>query len=125
MYDVLVQIVRDEFSDIVVGHTIVGRRSAAALKLRLLVRDGTFVDIWLSMDARRYSYHWEQRAMRGIIHCHDNAPDHPEIATFPKHFHDGSEEAIKSSLISSDPRLAIREFLAFVRARLAEHSSSE
>ena len=125
MYDGLALIAQVEFADIIVGHTIVGRRSAAALKLRLFVLDGSYVDIWLSLDHRRFSYHWEQRSVRGLLHRHDNAPDHPEIPTFPKHFHDGSEETIKSSLISSEPGSALREFLTFVRVRLTQHSPSE
>lgn len=123
MYDALALIAQVEFSDIIVGHSIVGRRAAAALKLRLFVLDGTYVDIWLSLDHRRFSYHWEQRSVRGLLHRHDNAPDHPEIPTFPKHFHDGSEDAITASFISSDPLLATREFLIFVRKRLAERPS--
>lgn len=50
MYEQLAQIAQREFSDIVVGHVILGRRAAAPLKLRLRLRDGTFTDIWLSPD---------------------------------------------------------------------------
>jgi hypothetical protein len=91
MVEQLAQIAQREFSDRVVGHVILGRRASAPLKLRLHVRDGTFIDSWLSPDQQRYAYHWEQRAVRGSIHRHDNAPDHPHISTFPKHFHNGSD----------------------------------
>jgi len=120
MYERLAQLVAAEFSDIVVGHVILGRRAAAPLKLRLQIRDDTFVDIWLSPDQHRYAYHWEQRAVRGLIHRHDNAPDHPEISTFPKHFHNGSEDQIEASTISSNPQTAVRDFLTFVRRRLTQ-----
>ncbi len=63
-------------------------------------------------------YHWEQRAVRGVIHRHDNAPDHPEISTFPKHFHDGAEDALAPSTIPDEPIAALREFLHFVRKQL-------
>jgi hypothetical protein len=122
MYDTLALIAQVEFADIIVGHTIVGRRAAAALKLRLFVVDGSYVDIWLSLDHRRFSYHWEQRSVRGLLHRHDNAPDHLEIPTFPKHFHDGSEDVITVSTISSDPIAATREFLTFVRQSLTTHT---
>lgn len=118
MYDQLAQIADEEFGDIVVAHAIIGRRSGTALKLRLQVRDGTFVDVWLSPNLERYSYHWEQRAVRGLIHRHDNAPDHPEVLTFPKHFHDGSESVLQESRISADPPTALREFLVFVREHI-------
>jgi len=118
MYYKLARIARQEFSDVVVEARIMSRRAATPLKLRLLIRDGTFVDVWLSPEGKRYAYHWEQRAKRGLIHRHDNAPDHPEITTFPKHFHDGSEATVKPSSISDDPAVALRQFLSFVRERL-------
>lgn len=118
MYEKLAQIAATEFPDIVAGQIILGRRAAAPLKLRLQIRDDTFVDVWLSPDQRRYAFHWEQRAVRGLIHRHDNAPDHPHISTFPKHFHNGSEDQIEPSSISSNPQPALREFLTFVRQRL-------
>ena len=118
MYDELACIAQEEFGDIVNAARVFHRRTATPLKLRLLIRDGTFVDIWLSPEGSRYAYHWEQRAVRGLIHCHDNAPDHPEISTFPKHFHDGREDIVKPSDISDDPPTALREHLTLVRERL-------
>jgi len=47
--------------------------------------------------------------------------DHPEISTYPKHLHNGSEENVEPSFISDDPHAALREFLHFVREKLAEH----
>jgi len=119
MYDELAQIALQEFDEIVSGFRIFRRRATTPLKLRLFIRDGTFVDVWLSPDGKRYAYHWEQRAVRGLIHRHDNAPDHPEIPTFPKHFHDGKEEIVRSSTISDDPTAALREFLMFIRGQLS------
>lgn len=118
MYEPLAELARCEFPDLITGHSILGRRAGAALKLRLVVRDGTYIDIWLSPDLQRFAYHWEQRAVRGLLHRHDNAPDHPQIVTFPKHFHNGSEEAVEPSFISSDPPTALRTFLDFVQTQL-------
>ena len=115
MYEDLAHIAESEYGDIVTDSRLLYRRAAIPLKLRLLIRDGTFIDVWLSPDGERYAYHWEQRAVRGLIHRHDNAPDHPDLATYPKHFHDGSEEVVRPSTISDDPQAALREFLALVR----------
>jgi hypothetical protein len=121
MYSQLEQIALSDFGSVVIRTQMVGRRAGAALKLRLHIRDGTIVDVWLSPDHTRYSYHWEQRARRGLLHRHDNAPDHPHISTFPKHFHNGSEAAVEESYISDEPPTALREFLTFVRGKLAEY----
>jgi hypothetical protein len=39
------------------------------------------------------------------------------VATFPKHFHDGSEEQVIESHLSEEPEQALRQFLAFVREK--------
>src|SRR5688572_9305527 len=108
MYDVLEPIALNEFGDIVTRVQHLGRRTKTTLKLRLHIRNETYVDVWLSLDGRRYSYHWEQLAKRGLIHRHDNAPDHPQIPTHPKHFHNGSENQIEESHIPDEPTEALR-----------------
>lgn len=118
MYEDLARIAQAEYGDIATGWRLFHRRANVPLKLRLFIRDGTFVDIHLNPTGSDYAYHWEQRAIRGMIHRHDNAPDHPEIATFPKHFHNGSEDSIEPSTISDDPQVALRQFLDFIRERL-------
>jgi hypothetical protein len=87
-------------------------------ELRIILSDGSFVDIWFSLKlSDRYSYHWERRAIDGKIYRHDNAPHKrwQSIATFPRHFHDGSEMNVAESHISTVPAEALREFLTFVR----------
>jgi len=120
MYDQLARIALTEFGDVIIRAETMGRRASVPLKLRLHVRDGTFIDVWLSPGRQRYAYHWEQRAKRGLFYRHDNAPDHPDVATHPKHFHNGSENAIEESYISDDPLIALREFLRFVQQKLTE-----
>ena len=45
------------------------------------------------MTTTKYRYHWQDRT--GRLHKRwDNAPHHPEIATFPDHLHDGAEERV-------------------------------
>lgn len=120
MYEELAHLAESEFEDIVTGWSFIYRRASIPLKLRLQIRDGTFVDVWVGDSKDRYSYHWEQRAIRGMIHRHDNAPDHPEISSFSKHFHDGSEDNLHPSAISNEPVAALREFLAFIRKSLQD-----
>jgi hypothetical protein len=119
MYAAIERIALTEVADVVTKVNHVGRRANAVLKLRLLIRDGTFVDVWLSPTGADYAYHWEQRAQRGLLHRHDNAPDHPHISTHPKHFHNGDETTIEASFIPDDPAAATRFFLSFVRDQLS------
>jgi hypothetical protein len=42
------------------------------------------------------------------------------MKTFPKHFHDGSDENIEESYLSDDPVDAVRSFLAFARRKLSD-----
>ena len=118
-YQELERIARIEFSDIVKETRFIGGRSAQPNKLRVYFIDNSFLDVWLS-DDNDYSYHWEQRAQRGLIHRWDNAPDHPEIESFPRHFHDGEENNIMKSNLDMDSRGAIREVLGFIADRLKE-----
>ena len=110
------QIARVEFEDIAHDVMMVGR------KLRITIKDDGFVDVWHSGDVRnRYKYHWVKDEMKEEIYRHDNAPDArwKHLSTFPKHFHDGSEERVGESSINDDPAQAVREFLLFVREKLS------
>ncbi|HYN44956.1 MAG TPA: DUF6516 family protein [Candidatus Limnocylindrales bacterium] len=92
-YRVLEQIAKTEFSDIVKNTTLIGND---------------------------YSFHWEQRAVRGLIHRWDNAPDHPEVESFPHHFHEEKENNIVSSHLDDDMRGAFKEVLVFIRIKLKD-----
>jgi hypothetical protein len=111
----LCQIAETEFSDIVVEAF-----SPDVNELRIFLIDGSFVDVWFSLKLEgRYSYHWEQRAVDGTIYRHDNAPHKrwETVKTFPRHFHDGSEDRVVESYISEEPEQALRSFLEFVREK--------
>ena len=85
-------------------------------KLRLHLRNESFIDIWHSRKiAGRYALHWERSHIDGSVYRHDNIPDKrwKAVSTFPKHFHDGSEESIRESTLSDDPRETLRQFLTF------------
>jgi hypothetical protein len=118
-YRMLEQITKTEFSDIINKTALIGGKSAQPNKLRVFLIDGSFLDVWLS-EENDYSFHWEQRAVRGLIHRWDNAPDHPDIESFPHHFHDGKENNILSSQLNNDMIDAFKEVLTFIRAKLKD-----
>lgn len=86
-------------------------------KLRLVIADGSFVDIWLTQDGD-YAYHWERRRQTGEIYRWDNVPHHPQIPTFPHHLHDGDEQIIVESYLNPSAEEALRVILEFVQQRL-------
>lgn len=120
MLDKLANIVETHYADVVTYHQFLHRHAGIREKLRLYIRDTTFVDIWVNPAGTRYSFHWEQRAKRGLIHRYDNAPDFPNMATFPKHFHNGSDSQVEESYLSDNLQTAFRQFMSFVRSKLAE-----
>jgi len=115
----IVEVVLGEFLDIVDDARVQFTPSEAVEKLRVFLKDESFVDVWLSPTGK-YSYHWEHRHLSGLAYRHDNAPHRrwKQIKTFPKHFHDGSEDNVTESYISDDPKEAVREFLSFIRTKL-------
>ncbi len=75
------EIAEVEFADIVVEAYVPDLN-----ELRIILTDGSFVDVWFSLKlAGRYSYHWERRAIDGTIYHHDNAPHKrwQAVETFP------------------------------------------
>ena len=109
-----------EFSDIV-EDVIVDLN-----ELRIMLVDASFIDVWFSLKLKgRYSYHWERRFIDGSIYRHDNAPHlrWKDISTFPKHFHNGSEDIVISSHISDNPELALKELLGFVSKHVRKEPS--
>ncbi len=120
IYKTLETISQREFGDIVVSAQIISLPTGMPLKLRFDIVDGSLLDVFISASGR-YSYHWERRLIpANDLYRHDNAP-HKKwqyVATFPKHFHDGSEDNVVESHISDVPEDAIRDFLTFVRDKL-------
>lgn len=107
-----------EFADIVADVI-----STDINELRIIFTDGSFLDVWYSLKLEgRYSYHWERRFIDGTIYRHDNAPHlrWEKASTFPKHFHNGSEDMVTDSHISDDPGIALREVLSFSRNMIGE-----
>lgn len=119
IYEEQIKRVREKFSDVVDNCIILHSESGEPLKLRLDIIDGSVVDVFQSVYGK-YSYHWERGMIDGSIYRHDNAPHKKwkKIKTFPKHFHNSSEDKGEESHISDDPLIAIEEFLRFVRGKL-------
>jgi hypothetical protein len=117
-YQALAHLALDEFKDVVVGSTLLGGTPSSPNKLRLLLEDASFIDIWLTADGD-YSYHWERRRQRGLMYRWDNAPHHPTADSFPAHLHDGDESSISESSLSADPVSAVRQILQFARLHMA------
>lgn len=120
IYDQLRRVAEKEFSDIVVQAAIEYLPTGDPRKLRLYVIDGSFVDVFVSITGR-YSYHWQRTETDGsAIYRHDNAPhvSWRYVVTYPKHFHDGSEQNVVASYLSDNPQSALREFCTFVRSLL-------
>lgn len=115
-YEVLQHIAQEEFGEVVVVAEIQRLSTGDPRKLRLTLVDNSFIDIFISVKGR-YSYHWDRtNTVSAIIYRHDNAPHKAwrSIPTYPKHFHNGSEENVTASHISEQPSTALREFCHFV-----------
>jgi hypothetical protein len=124
LFNRIIDLIYAEFSDIVIDVHLRFSPSGSVERLRVFLTDGTFIDVWLSASGK-YSYHWEQRHVRGFIHRHDNAPHSrwKKIKTFPKHFHDIKEDNVKESEIPDDPLSATNYFLSFARNFLKKQNA--
>ena len=114
----LKQIVESEFSAIVTDV-----QTPFINELLIKINDDSFLDIWFSINLEnRYSYHWERKHIDGTIYRHDNAPHlrWKELETFPKHFHNASEENVEVSNISDIPEIAIRDMMNFVKSNIKQ-----
>lgn len=120
----LSQIAIKEFPNIVVTATIIRD------KLRILLRDSSYIDFWWSSNIPgRFAHHWERTHVDGTIYRHDNMP-HPSwqhVATFPQHYHEGDQNHVVESLLPPNPpETALRAFLTFARQKLtAARSDSD
>ena len=124
VYRALQGIALREFADIVIHAHILSLPTGDPLKLRLDIVDGSLLDVFISVSGR-YSYHWERRlTFKGDLYRHDNAPHSRwgHVATFPKHFHEGSEDNVTESYVSDTHQEAMRDVLTFVRHKLLSES---
>ena len=81
-----------------------------------------YMDFWWSKEiSGRFAYHWERTLIDGSIYRHDNI-SHPQwrtVASFPKHFHAGAQQAVIESDVSENPEQGLRQFLRFAAGVVA------
>lgn len=100
---------------------IVAQTDLIGAKLRVLLTDSSYIDVWVSRKlVARFGFHWERRHLDGRIFRYDNFPDTDwsAVSTFPFHLHDGSQNAVVAAPFSTDLEPAFREFMAFVQRTL-------
>jgi len=92
-------------------------------KLRIILIDDGFVDVWLSKRlTSRFGFHWEHK-VAGLSYRYDNFPDIKwrNVSTFPYHFHNGSQNnVVDSSRFDKDIMEGFRDFMNWVRTKLSE-----
>ena len=125
LYKSLLKIATTEFITIVVSGEVLYSQSNEPWKLRPNLCDGSFINIYYSPKGK-YSYHWDRSYSKGGIFRHDNAPHQKwaKLATFPRHFHNGSEDVVVPSHIPEDPALALRDFLSFAIEIIVKNKTS-
>jgi hypothetical protein len=114
--DWLQRIAEVEFADIVVQTDLLGA------KLRVLLTDTSYVDVWASRKLNyRFGFHWERRHLDGRIYRYDNFPDTnwSGISTFPFHFHDGDQDTVIDAPFAQTLEQGFREFMIFVQRMMS------
>jgi len=104
-----------EFGDLIADSQPLGE------KLRLYLGDGSYIDLWLSRRLHeRFGFHWERRHLDGTFYRYDNFPNTAwrDIASYPYHFHAGSQDTVISTPFATDPLAGFREFMNFVAAKV-------
>lgn len=100
---------------------IVVQTDMMSAKLRVLLTDASYVDVWASRKlVGRFGFHWERRHLDGRIYRYDNFPDATwgDISTFPFHFHDGDQNTVVAAPFALTLEQGFREFMAFVQQRI-------
>ena len=115
--DQLCRIAEVEFAGIVVG------MQALEPKCRLFIRDGSFVDVWVSSKLPgRFGFHWERRHLDGTFFRCDNFPDPAwrAVETLPHHFHDGSLDRVVASPFPLGIAEGFRAFMTLLSGRVSQ-----
>jgi len=113
--DEIRRIAEVEFAPIVTDVTVMG------VKLRIILADTSYVDVWVSKKLEnRFGFHWERGHLEGAIYRYDNFPDTDwkHIPTYPFHFHKGSQDTVEAPSFSQDVIQGFRDFMGFVEAEM-------
>lgn len=117
--DLLRRIAEVEFT------SIVDQTSLLGTKLRILLRDTSYVDVWVSRKLQgRFGFLWERRHLDGQVFRYDNFPDvqWASVPTFPYHFHDGTQNNVVASPFPTSLEDGFRAFMTFVQQRIGDPS---
>ena len=106
-----------EFGELVSESQVVGE------KLRLLLKDGSYIDVWLSRKlSDRFGFHWERRHLDDTFYRYDDFPNTAwrGVQTYPYHFHNGSQEQVEAASFESEPLAGFRDLMKFVETKPTE-----
>jgi hypothetical protein len=113
----LQRIAQVEFGDLVTDVLSVGE------KTRLFLTDSSYIDLWLSRRLPdRFGFHWERRHLDDTFFRYDNFPDviWKQVSSFPRHFHNGSQNVVEEATFSCDLPEGFRDFMNFVRKKMGD-----
>nr|MDO8044382.1 DUF6516 family protein [Candidatus Baldrarchaeota archaeon] len=102
------ELIKKEFGHVIISDPVIIRR-----KLRILLDDGSFIEIRYP-TVREYSLHWQKGSR--IIRI-DTAPHHRNLKSFPRHIHFKSEDNVIEDNITdlkSSPIENTKKFLNFI-----------
>jgi len=102
------RLIKAEFSHVIVSDPVIIRR-----KLRVLLDDGSFIEIRYP-TMREYSLHWQKGSK--IVRV-DTAPHHLNLKSFPRHVHFKVEDNVIEDNITDlkySPTENVRKFLNFI-----------
>jgi hypothetical protein len=108
--------------------SIVDYAELMGAKLRLVLSDSSYVDVWLSRKLQgRFGFHWERRHIDGCFYRYDNFPNTNwrNVSTYPRHFHNGSQDEVVASPFSQEILQGFREFMAFAKSKLPAKSQAK
>lgn len=94
-------------------------------KLRLIVIDDSYVDLFLSLTVKNiFAFHWERWHIDQTIFRYDNYPHKKwqKVKSYPYHLHYQSEARVIAAPFHHVPDKALVDFLEFVRAELKKRS---
>lgn len=118
-YSRFARIAEIEFPQIVAGTQDYGH------KLRVYLRDKSFIDVFISRKAKSswFAFHWERRQIDNTIYRIDSAPDTrwKKVKTFPIHFHDTQERKVGEPPFAFGgltKEQVFREFLRFAEEKI-------
>ncbi len=113
--NIIHRIAEVEFASIVIQTDFMGA------KLRLLLTDTSYVDVWVSRKlSGRFGFHWERRHLDEQIYRYDNFPDPnwSDVSTFPFHFHDSDQNTVVDAPFAPTLEQGFREFMLFVQEKM-------